>query len=62
MELLTWGELKKMAEQAGFRDDDPIFYLDVHMPYRGEDLVIQPPQRGPDGRLAGDSVGAVVSR
>ena len=31
--VMTWGELKKLVEAAGVKDDDDIWYFDFHGPW-----------------------------
>lgn len=33
---MEWKEFKKRVEEAGVKDDDDIFFIDVHLPYKIE--------------------------
>ena len=38
---LTWGQFKKQVEDAGIKNDDPIWFIDVHMVYADEKVRIE---------------------
>ena len=41
--MITWGEFKKGAKEAGIKDEDEIWYIDFSCEDKAEDIFFDPP-------------------